>query len=104
MTHNDPNLDESVKSLKSIKVGMTDASRRHLAILCRDAVQSRRAGLSWLFGNVPTVRASMVAGLLGLTLVVGVALLTLERRSQAPAPGMVGESPVRLVSVAPSGS
>jgi len=99
----DQHLDQAVKSLKSLKIGMTDASRRHLALQCRQTRPSPLGALGILLGGLRPSRLPIAAGVMAVFVAVGVAALTMGHRVPTLPEGP-GQSPVRLVSVVPAAS
>lgn len=98
----DPDLDAAIESLKSLRIGMTGASRRRLALKCRQVrPPAWGALLSWLEG-LRLLPVRVAAGAMALFLAVFLATLVADR--QAPTDVREhGRTTVRLVSVVPAG-
>jgi len=96
-------MEQAVRSLKSLRIGMTDASRRHLALSCREARPSSWGALAARFSGLALFRLPVAAGTMALFLALGVAALMVGRQAPVEVPGR-GDSPVRLVSVVPAAS
>ena len=96
----DEPLEQAISSLKGVRAGLTGASRRHLALLCREDVQLRSK--SWWQNGLalfPSREAAFASAALGLALCLGIYLIfsasrTPRGREDQP------PRPVQLVSVA----
>jgi hypothetical protein len=106
----DPDLNPAIESLKSLRIGMTDASRRHLALRCRQvrpsawgALMPRLGGLRFLPVPVP-----VAAGAMALLLAASLTVLMVGHQAPSDVKGYgetgYGETPVRLVNVVPAGA
>jgi len=97
-------LDLAIDSLKKLKIDLTDASRRHLLLLCREAgrIPARPRWLAWI-ETTHGMQASLASGVVALfLLLLGASWLLVLHR--APAPESPGDAPIQLVSVAPTTS
>lgn len=100
---NDEAMDQAIRSLRSLEVGMTDAARRHLALRCRETRPSRWGALAFRLSGMPLLRVPVAAGAMAVLLAVGVTALLIAH--QAPSDvASYGETTVRLVRVVPASS
>jgi hypothetical protein len=97
-------LERAMHSLKNLQVGMTEASRRHLALKCQEAGSSPWGALALRMGGPRLLRVPVAAGAMVLLLTLGVAFLTARRQDATDVTGYGGKSPVRLVTVVPASS
>ena len=96
-------LDPAIESLRSLRIGLTEASRRSLALRCREQVRpgAWSAWLSRLEGlRLPPVR--LAAGAMALFVAVFLAILVADRQVP-PGAREEGRTEVRLVRVVPAG-
>jgi hypothetical protein len=97
----DLNLEQAVKSLKGLRIGMTDASRRHLALKCREARPSRLSSLMAAMGSSFPFRLPVAAGAMAVFLALGLAVILVDHQNQIDQRGYENP-PVKLVNVMPA--
>ena len=90
----DTDLDRAIDSLKGLRIGMTDASRHHLAMMCR---QPRPRFWEALLPGFETLRLHRLPVAAG-----AMAFLLVGDRVPSGTTGY-GNDPVRLVNVVPAG-
>jgi hypothetical protein len=100
---NNPNLEQAVKSLKSLRIGMTDAARHHLALECSEATPSRLRSLLDSLAGASPFRLPAAAGAMAIFLACGLALLLVGHQNQN-SPSGYGQTDVHLVKVVPASS
>jgi hypothetical protein len=99
----DRELEEAIRSLKSLKVGLTDASRRRVAVRCKEVRPSFWGVLGLQIRSIPRFPVPVAAGAMALLLAVGLTAILIGHQIQQNAVNY-GDSPVRLVSVVPAES
>lgn len=98
----DPDLDPAIESLKSLRIGMTDGSRRRLALRCRQVRPPARGLLLPRLEGLRLLPLRVAAGAMALFLAVFLAVFVADRQAPTGEKGR-GEAAVRLVSVVPAG-
>jgi len=98
----DADLDPAIESLKSLRIGMTDASRRRLALRCRQVRPSAWDALLPRLEGLRILPVPVAAGAMALFVAVFLVALVADRQAPTDFRGY-GDSPVRLVSVVPAG-
>jgi len=98
----DPDLDPAIESLKSLRIGMTGASRRRLALRCRQVRPSAWATLVPRLEGLRLLPVRVAAGAVALFLAVFLATLMADRQAPTDVRDQ-GRTVVRLVSVVPAG-
>ena len=98
----DTDLDRAIDSLKGLRIGMTDASRHHLAMMCRQPRPRFWEALLPGFETLRLHRLPVAAGAMAFLLAVSLAVLLVGDRAPSGTTGY-GDDPVRLVNVVPAG-
>jgi len=98
---NDTDLDRAIEVLKGLRVGMTDASRRHMALKCRQPRVSAWESLARQLEGLRLHRIPLAAGAMALLLAVFLAAFLVGDGTQPGLPGP-GGGEVRLVNVVPA--
>jgi hypothetical protein len=93
-------LNNSINSLKSIRIGLTEASRDRLARRCRESA-SRDSRLFRFLAPLRVARLSFATATLALVIASGIAFLTLNHSTNPDEAGY-GGAPARLVRVTPA--
>jgi hypothetical protein len=96
-------LQESINSLKNMRIGLSEAARSRLARRCRDARASRVSTVIRFLSSLQASRVSFATATLALVLASGVAFLSLNHPTSSNETAY-SNTPVRLVSVTPASS
>ena len=99
----DLELQEAINSLKSMRIGLSEAARGRLARRCRDARGSRVPTIIRFLTSFQASRVSFATATLALVLASGVVLLSLNHPTTSDEKSYSNTS-VRLVSVTPASS